>query len=95
MARIHPSLPQERDEWSIRDDWLHPRGSWRWHVVVSTSPSIAMAASMGDKSIKLSAEKSVLKHQMGDTITLTESDFLRLSEAFFEEMERKFRKAGG
>ena len=43
-----------------------------------------------DKAIKLSPEKSVLKHQVGDEIKLTEADFLRLSEAFFAEIETKF-----
>ena len=31
-----------------------------------------------------------LKHQFGDGIKLSEADFLRLSKAFFEEIEAKF-----
>ena len=41
-------------------------------------------------SIKLPPEESVLKLKVGDEINLTEADFVRLSEAFFAEMERKF-----
>ena len=58
--------------------------------IMSTSYSRSMPSALGDKSIKLSPEKSVLKHQFGDEIKLTEADFLRISEAFFEEIERKF-----
>ena len=43
-----------------------------------------------DKSIKLSPTKSVLKYDVGDEIKLNEQDFLRLSEAFFAEIERKY-----
>ena len=40
-------------------------------------------------------DESVVKLQIGDPIKLTESDFERLSSAFFAELERKFleRKA--
>ena len=48
------------------------------------------ASALGDKSIKLVPEKSVLKHELGDEIELTEADFSRLSEAFFAEMRDKF-----
>ena len=58
--------------------------------IMSTSYPRSMPSALGDKSIKLSPEKSVLKHQLGDEIKLTEADFLRISEAFFEEIERKF-----
>lgn len=43
-----------------------------------------------DKAIKLPPEKSVLGLREGDEISLTQADFLRLSEAFFAEIERKF-----
>ncbi len=43
-----------------------------------------------DESIKLSPEKSVLKYQTGDQIRLKEADFLRLSEAFFAEIEGRY-----
>jgi hypothetical protein len=41
-------------------------------------------------SIKLPPEKSVLKLKAGDDINLTEADFVRLSQAFFAELEKKF-----
>ena len=63
--------------------------------VLSTSYSMAQPSALGDKSIKLSPEKSVLKHQIGDEIKLTEADFVRISGAFFEEIERKFSAGPG
>jgi hypothetical protein len=44
----------------------------------------------GDKQIKLTPERSVLKLNIGDPIQLTEEDFERLSAAFFTELERRF-----
>jgi hypothetical protein len=44
----------------------------------------------GDKQIKLALEKSVLKLKIGDPIKLSESDFGRLSTAFFAELQRRF-----
>ena len=43
-----------------------------------------------DKTIKLIPANSVLKYQFGDEIKLTEADFVRLSTAFFAEMETRF-----
>jgi hypothetical protein len=43
-----------------------------------------------DKTIQLNPTKSVLKYQIGDEITLTEGDFLQLSEAFFAEIEKVY-----
>ncbi len=43
-----------------------------------------------DKAIKLSPARSVLKHQVGDEIRLSEADFLLLSKAFFVEVEKKY-----
>lgn len=40
--------------------------------------------------IKLTPEKSVLKLKLGDEVKLTEADFVRLSKAFFTEMEKKY-----
>jgi len=45
----------------------------------------------GDKQIKLTPERSVLKLNVGDPIKLTEEDFERLSAAFFVELKRRFR----
>ena len=44
----------------------------------------------GDKQIKLTPEKSVLKLNTGDRIRLTEAEFGRLSAAFFAELVRRF-----
>ena len=44
-------------------------------------------------SIKLPAEKSVLKLKVGDEINLTQADFARLSKAFFAEIESKYRQS--
>jgi hypothetical protein len=43
-----------------------------------------------DKTIKLSPSTSVLKHQVGDEIKLSEQDFVQVSQALFAEIERKF-----
>ena len=43
-----------------------------------------------DKSIRLNPAKSLLKCQFGDDINVTEADFLRLSAAFFAEIESKY-----
>jgi hypothetical protein len=58
--------------------------------VMSTTYAKPHASALGDKSIKLSPENSVLKRQFGDEIKLTEADFSRISDAFFEEMDRRF-----
>jgi hypothetical protein len=43
-----------------------------------------------DTSIKLIPAESVLKHQVGDQIKLTQEDFLLMSKAFFAEIETKY-----
>jgi hypothetical protein len=43
-----------------------------------------------DKTIKLKPAASVLGYEVGDEIKVTEADFVRLSEAFFAELESKF-----
>ena len=43
-----------------------------------------------DKQIKLNPGTSVLRHQVGDRIELSEQDFAQVSEAFFAEIESKF-----
>ncbi|MDD5320091.1 MAG: hypothetical protein PHD43_05650 [Methylococcales bacterium] len=43
-----------------------------------------------DKTIKFDPAKSVLKHRIGDEIKLNEADFIRLSSAFFTEIESKY-----
>ncbi len=44
----------------------------------------------GDKQIRLTPERSVVKLHIGDPIRLTEEEFERLSAAFFAELERRF-----
>jgi hypothetical protein len=41
-------------------------------------------------SLKLPPDKSVLKLKAGDTIALTHAEFVRLAEAFFAEIEKKY-----
>ena len=43
-----------------------------------------------DKTIKFDPAKSVLKYQIGDEIRLNEADFIRLSSAYFAEIESKY-----
>jgi hypothetical protein len=43
-----------------------------------------------DKTIKFDPAKFVLKYRIGDEIKLKEADFVRLSSAFFAEIERKY-----
>ncbi len=44
-----------------------------------------------DKTIKMNPTTSVPGYQVGDEIQLREEDFLHLSNAFFAEIDRKFR----
>jgi hypothetical protein len=46
-----------------------------------------------DKTIKLKPETSVLGYAVGDQIALHASDFARLAQAFFDEIERRFPEA--
>jgi hypothetical protein len=43
-----------------------------------------------DTTIKFSPAKSILKLQVGDAIKVKEAEFIRLSQAFFAEIETKF-----
>ncbi|MET0692813.1 MAG: hypothetical protein ABWX96_21655 [Propionibacteriaceae bacterium] len=43
-----------------------------------------------DKTIKLNPATSVLGHQVGDPIALSEDDFVALSRAYFAEIESRF-----
>ena len=63
------------------------------HGVMAKSYPWPHVSALGDKSIKLSPENSVLKQELGEEIELTEVEFSRLSDAFFEEMRRKFAAA--
>ncbi len=44
-----------------------------------------------DKTIRLKPETSILGYKVGDVIRLNEADYLRLSEAFFAEIESKYQ----
>jgi hypothetical protein len=41
-------------------------------------------------SLKLPPDKSVLKLKAGDTIALTHAEFVRLADAFFAEIEKRY-----
>jgi hypothetical protein len=45
-------------------------------------------------SLKLPPEKSVLKCRVGDEVKLSEAGFVRLSTAFFAELEKGICKRG-
>jgi hypothetical protein len=47
-------------------------------------------AMMADKTIRLNPAESVLKYQVGDELKLDQAQFVALSRAFFEEIERKY-----
>lgn len=46
-----------------------------------------------DKTIKFDPARSVLGLRLGDQVRLTEKEFLRLADAFFAELERRFLAA--
>jgi hypothetical protein len=48
---------------------------------------------MADKQIKLKADASVLKLEVGDEISLTASDFRLICDAYFAELEARFLEA--
>lgn len=58
--------------------------------VLCTSMMESNGVMTKDNTIKLDPGQSVLGHQPGDNIRLREQDFVRLAEAFFTELERKF-----
>lgn len=43
-----------------------------------------------DNTIRMNADKSVLKYKVGDEIELSEAQFAQLSKAFFAEIEKKY-----
>ena len=43
-----------------------------------------------DNIIKLNPDKSVLKYRSGEEIKLSEAQFVSLSRAFFDEIEKKY-----
>ena len=49
--------------------------------------SLVMTA---DSTIRLKAERSLLGYEVGDEIRLDQAGFLRLSEAFLAEIQRKY-----
>jgi hypothetical protein len=58
---------------------------------VMTAGAVSKASQMRfNKSIKLSPDRSVLKHKEGDQIALCEKDFVQLSNAVFGEIESRY-----
>jgi hypothetical protein len=45
---------------------------------------------VADKTIKLKPEESILGYAVGDEIRIDEDGFVRLSEGFFAEIEKRF-----
>jgi hypothetical protein len=43
-----------------------------------------------NKTIKLKTESSILHHEVGDEIALSQSDFRRLAEAYFAEIDARY-----
>jgi hypothetical protein len=58
--------------------------------VLCTSIFESNGVVVADNTIKLEPDESVLHHEVRDEIMLSESDFSRLSEAFFAEIEKKY-----
>jgi len=58
--------------------------------VLATTHAVAMESNKGDKSVKLVPAKTVLGQEIGDQVRITEAEFVRLSDAYFAEMERRF-----
>jgi hypothetical protein len=56
-------------------------------VQVDKQPGWPMSAG---SSLKLPPEKSMLKLKVGDEVELSETDFVRLSTAFFTEVEKRY-----
>jgi hypothetical protein len=56
-------------------------------VQVDKQPGWPMSAG---SSLKLPPEKSMLKLKVGDEVELSETDFVRLSTAFFTELEKRY-----
>ena len=59
----------------------------RGKLQVDRLPGWPNSASTG---MELPPDKSVLKLKVGEEVRLNESDFVRLSKAFFAELEKKF-----
>jgi hypothetical protein len=58
---------------------------------VMTSGTVSKSSQMRfNKAIKLIPEKSVLNYAAGDEIKLSRADFVRLSDAFFAELESRY-----
>ena len=58
--------------------------------VLGTTHAVEMESNKGDKSVKLVPEKTVLDQKLGEPVKITEAEFVRLSEAFFTELQKRF-----
>jgi hypothetical protein len=58
--------------------------------ILSSSLMVNDGRMSADSTIKMKAADSVLGYEVGDTIALTEKDFVQLAGLFFAEMEVKF-----
>jgi hypothetical protein len=49
---------------------------------------------LADSTIKLDPATSIMGYRVGDEIRVTEKDFLRLSAAYFAELEKRYSETG-